>query len=100
MIEKVLDKADQKMVCTYADELCLADRMRILVRVNYGYYVVERVLLRCFNEPVKARLRDEVYRNLNFVGANNLRSKWMDLIEKSRLGLLNTATPQPATAME
>lgn len=78
----------------YADELCVADRIRILVRVNYGYYVVERVLLRCHNEPAKAKLRDEVFKNLSFIGANNLKTKWVDLLEKSRLGLLNSASPQ------
>lgn len=76
----------------YADELGKTERVRILVRVNYGYYVVERILLRCSSEQVKAKLRDEVLRNVSYIGANNLRNKWIDLLEKSRLGLLFNAS--------
>lgn len=76
----------------YAEEVCRADRIRILARVNYGYYVVERILLRCFNEPIKARLREEITKNLSYIGASNLKNKWLDLIENSKLGLLNSAS--------
>lgn len=68
----------------YAEELCRAERVRILVRVNYGYYVVERILLRCLNEQAKQKLRDEVTKNISYIGASNLKSKWLDLLEKSR----------------
>lgn len=76
------------MVERYAGELSKADRIRILVRVNFGYYVVERILLRCFNEPVKALLREEVLKNVSFIGGINLKKMWMDLLENSRLGKL------------
>ena len=76
----------------YADELGKSDKIRILIRVNYGYYVVERILLRCDSESSKARLRDEVFKNLNYLGANNLKNKWMELLEKSRTGMLTQAT--------
>ena len=65
-----------------------ADRIRILVRVNFGYYVVERILLRCYNEPVKALLRDEVIKNVSFIGGISLKKMWTDLLENSRLGKL------------
>jgi hypothetical protein len=68
--------------------LSKADRIRILVRVNFGYYVVERILLRCYNEPVKALLRDEVIKNVSFIGGISLKKMWTDLLENSRLGKL------------
>ena len=80
----------------YADEVCKHDKMRILIRVNYGYYVVERILLRCFHEESKARLREEVYKSLGYLGANNLKNKWIELIEKSKAGILTSATPNEA----
>jgi len=52
----------------YATELSRGDKIRILIRVNYGYYVVERILLRCLNEEAKEKLRDDVYKNLNYLG--------------------------------
>jgi hypothetical protein len=70
------------------------ERIRILVRVNYGYYVVERILLRCTQEHVKHKLRDEVMKNIGYIGANNLKNKWLDLLERSRLGLLKTASSE------
>jgi hypothetical protein len=72
----------------YASELSRNDKIRILIRVNYGYYVVERILLRCFNEQIKARLRDEVYKNMIYLGANMLKNKWLDLLERSKNGTL------------
>jgi hypothetical protein len=68
----------------YAEELGKTDRIRIIARVNYGYYVVERILLRCTNEQVKTQLRDEVLRNISYIGTTNLKNKWMDLLERSR----------------
>jgi hypothetical protein len=91
----VVDKADQEVIAMYAEELCVADRIRILVRVNYGYYVVERLLLRCNNDAVKEKLRNEVYKNISFIGGNNLKDKWLDLLEKSRQGLLIDASSPP-----
>lgn len=34
----------------YAYEMIEGDKMRILIRNNYGYYVVERILMHCLNE--------------------------------------------------
>lgn len=68
--------------------------MRILIRVNYGYYVVERVFMKCQNEESNAKLRDEVYKSLGYLGTNNLKNKWFELIEKSRNGQLIVATSQ------
>lgn len=56
------------MIALYAQELCKAERVRVLIKVNYGYYVIERVLLRSHDEQVKAPLRDEVFNNIGLVG--------------------------------
>ena len=72
----------------YALELAKADRIRIIIRVNYGFYVVERILLRCMNKEVKDILSNEVLRNLSYSGGNSLKQKWQELIEKYKSGLL------------
>jgi len=33
-------------------------------------------------------------RNIGYIGVNNLKNKWIDLLEKSRLGLLTTASSE------
>ena len=67
----------------YANEISKNEKLRILIRVNYGYYVVERILIRCHNESVKANLRDEIWKNLGYLGNNLLKNKWYDLLERS-----------------
>jgi len=47
--------------------LTKTERVRVLVKVNYGFYVIERVLLRSTDEQVKGPLRDEVFNNLGLV---------------------------------
>ena len=34
-------------------------------------------------------------RNIGYVGDNGLKNKWLSLLEKSRLGLLKTASENP-----
>ena len=88
VIEKCLDKADQEIVSLYAEELSKSERVRILVRNIYGYYVVERVLMRCTNEAQKSVLCDEILKNLAFLGNKTLKTKWFDLINRSKIGKL------------
>lgn len=88
MIEKVLDKADQRVVELYAMEIIEGDKMRILIRNNYGYYVVERILMHCLNESINLKLRSEISKNVGFLGGNPLKTKWLELIEKSSKGIL------------
>lgn len=54
VIEKALDKARQSVIEMYANEVLKGDIMRVLVRVNYGYYVIERILMNCKNENLNA----------------------------------------------
>jgi hypothetical protein len=49
------------MIENYALELSTDDKIRILIRVNYGFYVIERILLRCKNEELNAKIREEVF---------------------------------------
>ncbi len=76
------------MVDLYASTLSLNENVRALIRNIYGYYVVERVLMRCTNDTLKQQLRDEVLQNLPYLGNKNLKHKWIDLIEKSKMGEL------------
>ncbi len=55
------------MIAQYGQELTKTERVRVLVKVNYGFYVIERVLLRSTDEQVKGPLRDEVFNNLGLV---------------------------------
>ena len=66
--------------------------MRILIRVNYGYYVIERILLRCEDEELKTELKKQVFKNVNFLGGNSLRNKWIELAKKSTQELLLTSS--------
>eukprot|EP00347_Sterkiella_histriomuscorum_P010240 403377054 len=87
VIEKVIDKADQRIVEMYALEIIEGDKLRILIRNNYGYYVVERILIHCLNDQLNWKLRGEIMKNLGFLGGNPLKNKWVDLIEKSNNGI-------------
>ena len=71
----------------YAYEMIEGDKMRILIRNNYGYYVVERILMHCLNEQLNWKLRGEIMKNVGFLGGNPLKNKWLDLVEKSKNGL-------------
>ena len=62
--------------------------MRILIRVNYGYYVIERILLRCEDEKIKVLIKKEIFKNVNFLGGNSLKNKWVELGRKSTAELL------------
>lgn len=76
----------------YANEVIKEDRMRILIRVNYGYYVIERILLRCDDEKIKAEVKKEIFKNVNFLGGNSLKNKWVELARKSTQELLLTSS--------
>ena len=60
--------------------------MRILVRVTYGYYVIERILQRSTNDEVKVAVRAEAIKNFKHIGVNSLKTKWMELLEKTDVG--------------
>ena len=80
------------MIARYTQELGETEKIRALIRVNYGFYVIERILLRSTNDQMKSDFREEIIRNLSLVGTQNIKNKWMDLLEKSRLGLLVKAS--------
>lgn len=71
----------------YAAEICEGDKLRILIRNNYGYYVVERILMHCQSEDLNQRLRAEINKNVGFLGGNPLKNKWLDLVNKSKMGV-------------
>lgn len=73
----------------YASELAHGDKLRILIRVNYGYYVVERVLMNCHDSRLNEQLRSEICKNLCYLGGNALKNKWLDLVDKSARGYFN-----------
>ncbi|CDW85572.1 UNKNOWN [Stylonychia lemnae] len=89
VIEKALDKAKQYVVELYAQEICKGDAIRVLLRVNFGYYVIERILMNCFNEYLNQKVRTIIQKNLVHMGMNHLKKKWMDMIEKSEKGVLH-----------
>ena len=82
----------QVTIQQYAEEMIKEDRMRILIRVNYGYYVIERILLRCENEKVKADIKKEIIKNANFLGGNSLKNKWLEIARKSTAELIATSS--------
>lgn len=70
----------------FAQEIISGDKMRILVRVTYGYYVIERILQRSNDEGLKEAVRAEAVKNFKHIGVNSLKSKWSDLLESMEVG--------------
>ncbi len=73
----------------YALELCKEDILRVIIRVSYGYYVVERVLINCKNELLINKLRSQVFKSVSLLGGQLIRKKWLDMLDKSARGLLH-----------
>ena len=68
----------------YAEELSESDRVRIMIRNIFGYYVLERILMRCEDDLIKEKLRQEIEKNSVHLSIKQLRAKWLDLISRSR----------------
>lgn len=64
----------------FTGELISCDKLRILMRVTYGYYVIERILQKSTNEHTKAAVRAEALKNFKHIGVNSLKSKWTELL--------------------
>lgn len=54
--------------------------MQILIRINYGYYVIERILQKCTDETLRRAVSGEVIKNFKHIGTHNLKKKWSDLL--------------------
>lgn len=76
---------------SYGIALTDKDKLRILVRVNYGYYVVERILIRCNNEEIKANLRNYISSCFPYLGSNQLKNKWVEMLNLSSRGILDAS---------
>jgi len=56
-------------------------------------------LFHCRSEAVKAVLHLEIAKNISYLGANNLRQKWMDMVDKSKQGRLKTISSKNAVGI-
>ncbi len=67
-----------------AQELTKSERIRIMIRNIFGYYVVERILMRSSDNSVTSFLCEEISKNLAYLGNKQLKAKWIDLIDKCK----------------
>lgn len=45
VIEKIIDLKDQETIQAYSEELNNAESLKILIKNNFGFYVLERFLI-------------------------------------------------------
>ena len=56
--------------------------MKSLIKNNYGFYVVHKILSVLDNEPmIHEDVSAEIEKNLQYVGDKNLRQKWVNLMQ-------------------
>ena len=72
----------------YAETVSTGESLRYLFKNIYGYYVIERVLMRCVDEQLKQELRAECEANLSHLQNKSLKVKWLELIDLSIRGEL------------
>ena len=61
VIEKVLDKVDDDTLIKYANSLSDPDTIKSLVKSNYGFYVIQKVMTVCSHlEGVKEKISAEL----------------------------------------
>ena len=52
--------------------------------------MVERILMHCQNEILNQKLRNEINKNIGFLGGNPLKNKWVSLVDKSLNGVFHS----------
>lgn len=90
VIEKCLEKAPKvsymmtlkQIVIKYLRALQEQEVMKSLIKNNYGFYVVHKILNVLGNEPmIFEELSADIEKNLQYVGDKSLRQKWMNLMQ-------------------
>jgi hypothetical protein len=102
VIEKIIDLKDQETIKAYSEELNNAESLKILIKNNFGFYVLERFLIQCTDMEIISSLRINIQKGLqSLIGSNidnggeyqiysqgsttsniQMRQKWAELLEK------------------
>jgi hypothetical protein len=70
-------------VTGFVRELATRDKMKILTRNLYGFFVVERSLMRCRDENISKNLRTEINSSIQGLSDKNLKTKWKNLLTRN-----------------
>ena len=65
VIEKIIDTKDQETIVAYSKELNKPESLKTLMKNQYGFYVLERILLNCTDEQVVLSMTTEIKKGLN-----------------------------------
>ena len=97
VIEKIIDTKDQETIFLYSQELNKPETLKILIKNNYGFYVLEKILNNCQDPKIVQGLMSEIQKGLQeLIGQGfdrgdpymseytnttmQLKQKWNDLI--------------------
>lgn len=60
-------------------------KLKVLVRNLYGFFVIERVLMRLKNLKVYALIEEEIRTQIQNLSDKNLKHKWQNLLNRNYL---------------
>ena len=70
VIERIIDMKDQETIISYSKELNKAESLKILIKNNFGFYVLERILVQCEDENVINSMKQEIKKGLQALVGN------------------------------
>ena len=63
---------DQETIKAYSEELNNAESLKILIKNNFGFYVLERFLIQCTDMDIISSLRANIKKGLQSLIGSNL----------------------------
>jgi hypothetical protein len=79
VVEKFLDKACQETINYSLKLINNKEFMKMLIRNMYGFFVVERALMRSDDEEMKREIAIEISANIKSLSDKSLKRKWIKL---------------------
>lgn len=79
VVEKWLDKASQETINYSLKLINNKEFMKMLIRNMYGFFVVERAIMRSDDDEVKRQIAKEISLNIKSLSDKSLKRKWTKL---------------------
>lgn len=79
VVETCLDKASQETINKSLVLINNKEFMKMLIRNMYGFFVVERALMRSNDEKIKQEIAVEIMNNIKSLSDKSLKRKWTKL---------------------
>jgi len=79
VVEKCLDKASQETINYSLVLINNKEFMKMLIRNMYGFFVVERALMRSNDEQIKKEIANEIMANIKSLSDKSLKRQWTKL---------------------